>query len=224
MYLKFMKVFFAEAIYKENIDIPRRVIGELPDKVMLFMTAQLIPQKEHIIKQIETLGKKVLLSKPRHTIHEGQILGCDTELIDGDFDAFFYVGDGMFHPEALIIKNDKPVHIYNHVQKSYSLLTHKDAELKRKRLYAAKAIFISARNIGILITTKQGQSKLSLCKQFEEKYSDKNFFYLTNNNIEFDRLVDFNFIDFFVNTTCERIAFEDNSKFEKPVINIEELL
>ncbi len=219
-----MKVLFAEAIYNKEVKIPKKILDKLPKNIMLFMTAQLIPQREKLIKQLERAGKKVYLSKPRHTIHEGQLLGCDTETIDGEFEAFFYVGDGLFHPEALIIKNEKPVHIYNHAQETYSLLTYKDAEKKRKRLYAAKAAFLTAKNIGLLVTTKQGQSKLRFCKKLEEQHPDKKFFYLVNNNIEFDRLADFNFIDFFVNTACERIAFEDNARFEKPVINIEELI
>ncbi|NQU98714.1 diphthamide synthesis protein [Candidatus Woesearchaeota archaeon] len=219
-----MKTYFVEAKYDKKVTIPKNVLDKVPKKIMLFMTAQLIEQKDSLIKQLEKAGKKVLLTKPRHTMYEGQLLGCDTEKVEGDFEAFFYIGDGMFHPEALIIKNDKPVHIYNQAQKKYSLLTKKDADMTRKRLAAAKSEFVISKNIGVLVTTKQGQNKLRLFEKIKEKYPDKEFYFLVNNNVEFDRLEDFPFIECFVNTACERIAYGDYKKFTKPVINFEDLL
>lgn len=218
-----MKTHFVEAKYDKKVRIPKKIIDKLPDKIMFFMTAQLIDQRDEMIKQLEKTGKKVLLEKLRHTIHEGQLLGCDTEEIKGDFDAFFYVGDGMFHPEALIIKNDKPVHVYNHAQDKYLLLTKKDAEEKRKRLNFAKTAFLMSKEIGVLVTTKPGQNKLLLFNKVKKKYPDKNFYYLVNNNVEFDRLEDFPFIECFVNTACERIVLDDYKKFRKPVLNFEDL-
>ncbi|MBC8501269.1 MAG: diphthamide synthesis protein [DPANN group archaeon] len=218
-----MKTYFVEAKYKERVDIPKSVLEKLPEKIMFFMTAQLIDQRDDIIKQLEKSDKKVLLIKPRHTIQKGQLLGCDTERIEGDFDAFFYVGDGLFHPQALIIKNDKLVHIYNHVENKYSKLTKRYATLIRKRLDATKTKFLISKNIGVLVTTKPGQNKLLQFMKIKKKYPDKDFYFLVNNNIEFDRLEDFPFIDCFVNTACERIAYDDYPKFKKPVLNFEDL-
>lgn len=218
-----MKTIFVEAHYDKKVIIPKKVLDRLPSKIMLFMTAQLIPQKENLIKQLEDANKEVLLHRVRHTVHEGQILGCDTEKINAEFDAFFYIGDGMFHPQALIIKNDKPVHIYNHAQKKYSVLTSKDAFLIRKQLQTARMKFLMSKEIGVLVTTKPGQNKLGLFEKIKNKYDDKNFYYLVNNNVEFDKLEDFPFIECFVNTACERIAYDDFNKFPRTVINFEDL-
>jgi len=220
-----MNVFFVQAEYDQEVSIPQDVIKKLPKRIMLFVTAQIISQLSSIKSQLERVGIKVFLTRPRHAIYKGQLLGCDTLNLDsqGDFDAFFYVGDGLFHPQALMMKNDKTIHIYNHSSGKYSTLTPKDAEIYRKRIQIAKASFISAKNVGVLITTKPGQNKFLWYKAVEEKYPDKNFYYLVNNNIEFDRLEDFPFIDIFVNTACERIAYDDYKKFTKPVINYEDL-
>lgn len=218
-----MKTVFVEAKYDKKVKIPKKVLDKLPDKVMLFLTSQLISQKKDLVAQLKASGKKVFLEMPRHTRHKGQILGCDTEVIEGNFDAFFYIGDGLFHPQALIIKNDKPVHIYNHAQEKYSLLTKKDAELTRKRLKAAQTKFLMSKNIGVLVTTKPGQNKLAWFMKIKDKYPDKQFYFLVNNNVEFDRLEDFPFVDCFVNTACERIATDDYKKFRQPILNYEDL-
>jgi len=167
-----MKTHFVETKLKKKVVLPKRIIDKLPEKIMLVITTQLAEQKESIIKQLEVAGKKVFLKKLRHTTFEGQILGCDTEKIEGNFEAFFYIGDGLFHPQALIIKNGKPVHIYNFIQKKYSLMTKKDSEIIRKRLTAAKTAFFMSKNIGVLVTTKQGQNKLSEFMKIKNNYKD----------------------------------------------------
>mgnify|MGYP005838932437 CR=1 FL=1 len=218
-----MKTHFVEVRYDGEIELPERIIEKLPKRIMLFMTAQMIDQQEDVIRQLEKAGKEVLLEKPRHTIYKGQLLGCDTEHLEGKFDAFLYIGDGMFHPEALIVKNEQPVHVYNPVEDKYTLLTYKDAEQIRKRMQAAKTKFLMSKNIGVLVTTKPGQNKLAYFMKVKDRYPDKNFYFLVNNNIEFDRLNDFPFIECFVNTACERIAYDDYTKFGKPILNYEDL-
>lgn len=218
-----MKVSFVKVNYEGTVKIPANVIEKLPKKVMLFLTAQLMHQKESIIEQLKKAGKKVVLEKPRHTREEGQILGCDTEPIEGDFEAFFYVGDGMFHPQALIIKNDKPVHVWDHANKKYLKLTNKDADMIRKKLGVAQTKFLMSKNIGVLITTKPGQNKLLQFMKIRTKYPDKEFYFLVNNNVDFKGLEDFPFVECFVNTACERIATDDYSKFHKSILNFEDL-
>ena len=102
-------------------------------------------------------------------------------------------------------------------------MTKKDSEIIRKRLTAAKTAFFMSKNIGVLVTTKQGQNKLSEFMKIKNNYKDKNFYFLVNNNLEPEKLEDFSFIECFVNTACERIAIDDYKKFRKPIINFEEL-
>jgi len=218
-----MKVFFAQANYDKKVVLPKKVVKKLPKKIMFFMTAQLIDQKEELRVQLENAGKKVFFTKPRHTVYEGQLLGCNTEKITGDFDAFFYVGDGLFHPQALMMKNDKPIHVYNQVQNKYLLISKNDSLLFKKRVAIANAMFHNSKNIGVLVTTKPGQNKLAFFMKLRKKYPEKEFYYLVNNNIEFDKLEDFPFIECFVNTACERIAYDDYKKFKKPIINFEDI-
>ena len=80
-----------------------------------------------------------------------------------------------------------------------------------------------SKDIGVLVTTKPGQNKVNIFMKIKDRYPDKNFYFLVNNNVEFDRLEDFPFIECFVNTACERIATDDYSKFKKPILNFEDL-
>jgi 2-(3-amino-3-carboxypropyl)histidine synthase len=223
-----MKTFFIEARYKGKIEIPEAMIALLPKKISLFTTVQFIGCIPEVKKQLENKGKKVLLSTPDHARYKGQILGCSIKKFGketdiGAADAFLYIGDGLFHPKALMLKNDKPVYIYNPFSEKYGRIYEKDVELLRKKQMGALNKFFASKEIGMLITTKPGQSKMRQAYALEEKYPDKRFYMLLSNTIDFSQLENYPFIECFVNTACPRIGYDDSEKIRRPVINIEEL-
>lgn len=221
-----MKTFFIEAKHKGQFELPDEVIGILPKKIALFTTVQFLDSIAGIKKQLEKKGKKVLLLKTEHTKYAGQLLGCNIKKFDKaeeGFDAFLYIGDGMFHPKALMLKNNKPVFVYNPFSKKHSRLEEKDVEQMKMKNEGAKLKFMSSKEIGVLISTKPGQQQIKKAYDLEKKYTDKNFYFLLFDTIDFGELENFPFIECFVNTACPRIAYDEAEKIGKAVINIDDL-
>jgi 2-(3-amino-3-carboxypropyl)histidine synthase len=222
-----MKTFFVEARHKGKFELPPEVTDLLPKKIALFTTLQFLDSVAGIKKQLETKGKKVLLLKTEHTKYPGQLLGCNIKKFDeteGGFDAFLYVGDGLFHPKALMLKNKKPVFVFNPFSKEHSKLEEKDVDLMKKKNEGAMLKFMSSNEIGVLISTKPGQQQIKKAYDLEKKFPGKNFYLLLFDTIDFGELENFPFIQCFVNTACPRIAYDEAEKIRKPLINIGDLL
>jgi len=218
-----MKLAFVEVRYKPAIKLPKSFIKGLPEKIVLFMSIQFHSQYESIKKQLTDDGKTVLTGRPKHAWNEGQLLGCSVEDWSGlGADAFAYIGDGLFHPKALLFKNDIPVHIYDPISKSARTLTRADMEAVLKRRKGALATFHSAKNVGVLITTKYGQNRLEKALELEKKFPDKTFYFLIDDVINFSALEDFPFIEVYINTACPRVM-DDAEKIPRPVLNIQDV-
>lgn len=223
-----MKVVHVEARLKSIIILPSKFIEKLPNKVALFTTIQFMNSREHMLKQIKDSGREVVVFKTGHTRHKGQILGCNIqdydEYADSDFDSFVYVGDGFFHPQALLMKNEnKKVYAYNpYVEKEY-IVDKSDLEQVKKKHNAALSLFYMAQKVGVLITTKPGQMLLKRAMELEEEYPEKKFYFFIDNTIDFGSLENFPFIDVWINSACPRIGYDDSIKISKPIINLEDV-
>ncbi|MFH1650105.1 MAG: diphthamide synthesis protein [Candidatus Woesearchaeota archaeon] len=216
-----MKIIHAEVRYTGKIVLPKEVLDELPVDFGLFTTVQFIHQLEEIQKQLEDAGKKPVLSETRHTQYLGQLYGCNVD--EFDVPAFFYVGDGLFHPHALMLKNNKPVYYYNPFNNAHGIVDKAHVEKMKKQRQAAMSAFLMAKNVGVLVTTKPGQTRIRNALQLKEKYPDKNFYFLTDNTFNLQSLEDFPFCEVFVNTACPRIAYEDTVKIPRPIVDLDEL-
>jgi 2-(3-amino-3-carboxypropyl)histidine synthase len=224
-----MKVIHIEAKLKSKVTLPEKFIKSLPEKLIVFTTIQLIDSLPGILSQLKAAGKKPFTVKTAHTKHEGQILGCNVEqyrnYTDKEFDAFLYVGDGLFHPKALAWKNEgKKVFAYDPFTEKFSEIKGEDIEQIKKRQKAALSTFLMSKKIGVLITTKPGQYMMKKALKLKEQYPDKEFFFFVDNTYNFDSLEDFPFVQVWVNTACPRIGFDDSIRVSKPLINIDEVL
>ena len=224
-----MKAHFIEAKAKIQVEIPKEVIDQLPQKVGIVSSVQFLSQQTKIQEQIEKHGKKTNLVKGRHSKHWGQIVGCSYPELkyEEDTEAFLYIGDGLFHPEALLIGTEKDVYMYDPFIKKVKILTREKIQDIKKKEKAAYMHFLSATKVGVLITTKPGQITVQTALQqifkLEEQYPNKKFYYLVFNTLDFDQLENFSYIDVLVNTACNRLI-DDYSKFPRPMININELV
>ena len=218
-----MKLAFVDVRYKEHIVLPEPFLSSLPQKVILFLNIQFHHQYDALKKQIEDTERTVLTVRPKHAWHQGQVLGCSTEdWSDLHAEGFVYIGDGLFHPKALLFRNNEKVFMYDPKIRKHKILTKDDvANIERARK-AGMASFYSSKNIGVLITTKYGQSRMKPALKLQEKYPDKTFYYLMADVIPFQKLEDFSFIECYLNTACPRIM-DDADKVPKPMINIEDL-
>lgn len=213
-----MRTMFIEARSTCAIRLPK-AIALLPQRIGLFTTVQFIGQLPAVKLQLENAGKSVTLFKT--AAYPGQLLGCTIQRFNG-VDAFLYIGDGMFHPLALAIKNTKPVFMYNpYLRKMQRLDEERIRTFERLRTRALKK-FHAAERIGILVSLKRGQCRLEDALQLKARLT-KPCFILVADDFDLASLENFTFIDCFVNTLCPRISYDDAERLPKPIINIEDL-
>lgn len=228
-----MKIVHIPVTTAIKVAFPRPFLAKLPDTIGLFTTAQFTNQLPELKQQLESAGKSVTLFQTRHTPIPGQILGCNIQKFPG-VDAYVYVGDGLFHPKALTLANKIPVYMYNPFNKKDSFISPKDADKEERRKYTAFGLFKRAHNIGVLITIKPGQYGIEIENKsplfgidrylaLKKRYPDKNFYYLAGNTLDLQGLQNFPFLDFVINTACPRIAADDHTSIDKPLLNLEDI-
>lgn len=218
-----MKTLFIESRYKEKFILPDDIVKKLPKQLTLATTIQFLDSIEGVKKQLEENNIKVKLVKGRHSKYRGQILGCD--IIKSETGNYLYIGDGLFHPKALLLKGAKKVLIYNPFSKKLSEITEKDIEKIKNKLGGMILKFKISKNIGVIITRKPGQNRLKDALKFKHNWEKKGksvYLFLTD-TLDFNELENFPFIECWVNTACPRIGYDDVLRTEKSIINIDDV-
>ena len=212
-----MDKIFIEARYKGASDISADEIKKLPDKVAIFSSIQYLDSLKKLKHKIETEGKSCVLPKAKNATYPGQVLGCSINRLSQDVEAFIYVGDGMFHPKALAIRNEQPVFILKPGEAKLTRLGDEEATKYRKAEDIAKKKFYAADTIGIIVSTKPGQERIEDALALKGRL-EKRCYILACDEVSREALENFPFIDCFVNTACPRLFFDLCEK--SPVIDI----
>ncbi len=234
-------IVFIPAKYTKKISIPKKILDKIPTKLILFSSVQFLNQLQEIEKQLEASNKKVLMVKSKNFLYDGlisekgQLLGCNMETFDTknallngeDFDAFLYIGDGVFHPKALLVNNFKDIYCYNPKTEKLEVLKKEVHEEIKKRTKGAILKFLTSKNIGLLITTKRGQNSSKRAELLEQKilkrWPEKKIFTFVCSELNFGELENFNFVEIYINTACSRIGHDDTIRSFKPIINISDV-
>lgn len=216
-----MKLHFIHAKMDVDILLPEDVVSRLPKRIALVSNIQHLHKLGELKRELQEKGKEVFLA--------GQILGCRAEAASKfDVDAFLYVGSGQFHPLKVAMQTDRPVFCWNPVTKGFGEVSEKTraeyAEFKQRQLNR----FFHAKRVGILVSTKRGQSdnkinspgvELKLEKALKLKArNDKEYYLFACDTLSMHELENFNFIDCWVNTACSRIADEKIN-----IVNIDDI-
>ncbi len=232
-----MEILFIEAKYEKPIELTGKLKQFLkkknPNSIALFASVQ-FSNLDNFIKEIEKMGIKVNITKAKRTHAALQILGCDCykdsfkNSIIEESDIILYVGDGLFHPKALLlsqIKNKiKPVITFNPIVNEIKELTKKDIEEQIKKIKANLRKFLNAEKIGILVTIKPGQQYFNLAIKLKEhltKQGKKSYIFI-DNTFDLNSLENYSFIQCWVNTACPRIGTDDIANITQAMINIRE--
>lgn len=205
-----MKTVFVPVKYKGKISLPEKLINLLPKRIVLATTIQFIDFVKEIKKQLK--NKKIILFRGRSKTL-GQILGCDLFKIKKNFDAFLFIGDGLFHPQALLYFNQKPVFCFNPLNERFFVLGEKEFEKIKKQIEAARIKFLYAQKTGVLVSLKPGQKQLNLAlkiKRVLEKKGKEAYLFI-GDTLDLKELDNFSFIQVWINTACPRI-FEDDKR------------
>lgn len=231
-----VKFLFVEAFYNKEVQLNEEALALLSKykKIGLFASVQFV-KLDVVKKQLNEKGIEVLTTRAKRTSTENQLLGCDCTpesfedvKIFSKVDAVLYVGDGMFHPKALLLaqqdsERKKDVIIFDPISDSVKVLSYTEIE-KQKRKYQSNLMsYLSAKRIGVLVSTKTGQQYLRLAQQLKRE-SKKEVYIFVGDSLDLLDLENFNFIDAWVNSACPRIGMDDLVNVSKPLINIGDVL
>jgi len=203
--------------------------------VAMFASVQFM-EVATVRKQLEDLGVKIHITKAKRTNAPMQILGCDAyhnsfdEDIIGTSDAIVYIGDGYFHPKALLLsqiyenKAFKPVVIWNPVLQKTEIIGVEDIQKQVSTTKANLLKYVHAKTIGILVTAKPGQQYLPNAKRLKKKLEaeGKKAYIFIDDDIQINLFENYPFIDAWVNTACPRIGTDDHVNISQPLINLRE--
>ena len=236
-----MKILFLNAPYKGEVKLFDKTLKYIKKNniknVGLYASVQFFNKLDNVLKQLDELEINVISSQPSRTHAKHQILGCDvfhdslnlTEEQFNSVDVFLYIGDGNFHPFALLYgqkENEiiKEILCNDPIAEKFNVVSVNDIKKYLKRHKGALMRFLQAKKVGVIISMKTGQEQMNHGLKLEDKYTDKEFFYFLDDTISFNQLENFPFIEVWVNTACPRIGIDDQDKFNKSVINITDAL
>lgn len=221
-----MKTMFVYALYKKKFLLSKKSLEALnqsfrrDEPLGLCSAINFLNSLPGIQHQLKEQGWNVQLIKGDHSYETGQVLGCDMpQLAQGTYQGYVYIGDGAFHPKGMQLNSSSPIFTYNPFDESFELFTSDAQALKRKHK-AAISKFLMHDKIGIIITLKHGQNRYVLVDRLMREYPQKTFYCIIYDNLEFNSLNNFPFVDVWVNTMCPRIALDDTNKIDKPIVNI----
>lgn len=203
-----MKIMHIHAKSTADIKLSETALNALPAKLGVVTTIQ------HLHKLDETIAQL------KAAVKGGQVLGCNVDSakqIADKVDAFLFIGSGEFHPVAIALGTEKKVFKWNPFTQQLSVVQDEEVEKYKKRRKASLVKFMSSDRIGVLVSTKHGQSRIDEALKLASK-KDKEYYVFAFDTLNILDLDNFPFIQCWVNTACPRIADE------KPnIINLREL-
>jgi 2-(3-amino-3-carboxypropyl)histidine synthase len=223
-----------EAKYKgKEILLDNEVLAHIKKKgykrIALYASVQFTHLLNLAIKQLESLEVEVISSKPARANEKYQLLGCATYKealrLEKEPDAYIYIGDGSFHPKALVLaqreeKKFKEIIIFDPIANRMKLVQKEDCEQIFRKYQGSLTKFLMADRVGVLISVKPGQQQLSISKKLRKLFPDKKIYLFANSTIDYSHLEDFNFIQAWVNSACPRIGFDDAANLPLAMVNI----
>lgn len=207
----------------------KKSLGELKKykKIGLSYSIQHRHDIENIKKFYEKNGKEIILSKKLGLVaYEGHIVGCQyagLRSIQNEVDCFLIIGN-QFHSMGATLAVEKPViliDVYNDNVRSMAGLREK---ILKQRIISIEKLK-EAKKVGIIIEIKPGQ-KFGSPKYLVDKLKEngKEVIIITMNELTPDKLMNFYYIDAFIELACPRIALDDFAKYSKPILTFKEAL
>jgi len=164
-----MKLAFVDVRYKKRVVLPQDFLDMLPARSSSSSTSSSTTSTP-TSRRRSRRGARGAHGAPKHAWHEGQILGCSVEEWMEGQDAFVYVGDGLFHPKAVLFANTQPMFIHDPKTGKSRTLTRRTSRRSRARARARSRTFYSSQHVGMLLTTKYGQARIEQALKLREKF------------------------------------------------------
>jgi diphthamide biosynthesis enzyme Dph1/Dph2-like protein len=184
--------------------------------ISIAATIQYIDLIPPIREYLEKNKNKVLLKKG--SFYEGHVIGCDPSAFNLKADILILITDGKFHGmnNALILDREIFVFNLNKLEK----ISLEDLKKQKQKTKAKKVKFLSSDKIGLIVSTKPGQSLKSFEKVAKniEKLKKEVYVFETN-NINFSELENFPDIQIWVNTACYGLGLDDPR-----IVNLQDII
>jgi len=229
-----VELLLIDGKYTRKIELDAKALGKLKKfkTLAVYAAVQFSSGLQSILAQLKKECITVVSSKPARTKEQFQILGCDVYHenmhLQENVDAYLYIGDGRFHPLALVFQQRgqkfKEVFMYDPIANALAILTEKDIDAILKKEKASLKLFLMKRRIGVLLTTKPGQLQFKASLALLKKYPEKEFYFFLDNTLNSKNFENFPFIEVWVNTACPRIGLDDAVYMKQPLINLMDAL
>lgn len=165
--------------------------------------------------QFEELAKKIKEILKNRIIDETQILGCSSPAFSEKSQAILIIGEGEFHPVALAYESKLKTYVFN--ENGLKEIKEAQIEVMKKREKGAYLKYLNSKKIGILVSTKPGQQRLSRALNFKKRTKNKKIYIFVTNEINVNEFENFG-IESWVNSACPRMDLEN-----KTLLNINNL-
>lgn len=210
------------------VDAVAPVLGDY-SRIGLATTVQHVHQIEEVKEKLQQKGIKGIIGGGVGTTPlDGQILGCSygtVIAVKEEVDAYLYIGGGKFHPTGIVMSTGKSVILANPYNGVVSQITEDDLMDVAKRRVAAVTYAKNAKVFGLLVSSKPGQSKLSLAEDYAIRLNDagKTAVLLYMDEVRPEHVNNYTEPEVLVNTACPRIAIDGINGIDRPMITMNEL-
>lgn len=197
-------------------------------KIGLTTTVQHVQTLDDVREILLRAGKTVVIGDAGRLNYPGQVIGCDysnAKSIANDVEAFLFIGGGKFHALGVALSTSKPTIVADPYEKrAYSV--DKEAEKIIKQRWASIEEAKTAKTFAVLVGLKPGQKKLEEALEVKKKLeeSGKTACLFVAKEVTPEVLMEFPTVEAYVNTACPRVSLDDASKFQKPVLTVNEAL
>ncbi len=197
-------------------------------KIGLATTVQHVQTLDGVREILLNAGKTVVIGDAGRLNYPGQVVGCDysnAKSIAKDVEAFLFIGGGQFHAVGVAISTSKPTIVADPYEKR-AFSVNKEAEKILKQQWASIEEAKKAKIFAVLVGLKPGQKKLEEALRVKQKLEEtgKTVCLFIVREVTPEALLEFPTIDAYVNTACPRISLDDASRFQKPVLTVNETL
>ncbi len=231
---KLLKYERVPTIYVETratVSVDETVEKTLPllkkwDTIGLATTVQHVQTIDSVKEILLQAGKTLVIGDAGHMKYPGQVIGCDysnAKSIASDVEAFLFVGGGRFHALGVALSTSKPTIVADPYEKRV-FSVDEDARKILKQRWASIEEAKKAKTFAVLVGLKPGQKKLEKALSIKEELEEngKKTCLFAIRNVTPEALMSFPTVDAYVNTACPRISLDDTSKFQKPVLTMNE--
>ena len=202
-----MKTLFIPANSRSKLNRLKfkNILKKFPKEIAIAYSIQY----EHIAQQI-----KEELYKTHNLTKFTQILGCSKPNFPKSTKVILLISNGRFHAISLALESKIPVYLLDH--NKITFISKQDIKLLEQRKKGSYLKFLNAKNIGILVSTKPGQQKLSEALEIKKKLGKKAYLFISNtiNPQEFENFQ----LDCWINTACPRMDMASTE-----ILNMREL-